>query len=65
MVKMNFDEKTTQHLYAVVSFLFGRFDKHIDKQWYERFKKYENDDMTKIVQEADYYSSRTKAIVQV
>lgn len=61
----NFDDKTIKSLCAAVGFHFGRFDKHEDKEWYEKFKQYENDPITKIVQEADYYASRTKVIVKI
>jgi len=65
MKQMGFEEKIIEKVCAGVGFHSGRFDAHVNKDWLERYKMYQNTPYAFIVQEADYYASRPQVFVKI
>lgn len=64
MKEMNFCDETIEKICAGIGFHTGRFDRHINTNWLNKYKAYQNTPYAFIVQEADYYASRPQVFVK-
>lgn len=63
MEEMNFEKKDTDLLCSAVGFHMGIGDRHEDKSWVDNFSSFQSHPLIKVVQEADYYSTRKNSPV--
>lgn len=58
MTELNIEPETIKLVCAGVGLHMGIWDKHTDKEWFDRYKEYKEHPIAKVVQEADFYASR-------